>query len=202
MHRTREAHPAESRTPPQLTPPCRQVLLTQITRLPAPAVTQPGRAGRAGSARDEHHPVEPSLPGGRAVAGTGLPGGTAVAVATLGVVAVAVLDTQRFGRIGELTGIALALVSLVAALVTRPGDRSLPAMMPPLAFLAAILVAGQLVLPSHAGGPWRAEALLVVDSLGSNAAWVIGATAAATAVAIVRHLVDIRAARRAAGPTA
>lgn len=204
MQRTREAHSTEVRdaaptTAP--TPPCRQVLLTQMTRLPVAAVPPARGTGPTGPAGGTDPAVTPGGPADRPGASTGLPGGTAVAVATLAVMAVAVLEAHRFGRIGVLTGMALALVSLVAALVTRPGDRSLPAMMPPLAFLAAILVAGLLVLPSDAAGTWRAAALLVVDTLGSNAAWVIGATAVATVVAVLRRLADCLAERRAARPT-
>jgi len=153
--------------------------------LPAPdpeeLVAQSGAAEVAGPA-----PTPPS----------GIPGWLVVSIATLAVIGVAVAEVLLEERIGLWTGIALVGVGVVAPLVTRHGDRSLPAMMPPLAFLAAVLVAGQaLVEPT--GGSWRTrQAVMIVETLGTNAPWVIAATALSVTIATVGHLADRRRRRR------
>lgn len=113
-----------------------------------------------------------------------------VTIATLVVIGVAVLEAALRDRIGLWTGVTLIVVAIVAPLVTRAGDRSLPAMMPPLAFLAAVLIAGQLLVP-ETGGSWRTrEALMIVQTLGPNAIWVVAATILSTTIAAIRHFTD------------
>jgi hypothetical protein len=126
----------------------------------------------------------------------GLPGARVVAVATLAVILSAVGEVLVTDTIGRWTGITLVLVSVVAALVTRAGDRSLPAMMPPLAFLAAVLVAGQALVSSGSEPLWVREALMLVEVLGANAAWVVGATVLSVSITTIRHLVDRSRERR------
>ncbi len=113
-----------------------------------------------------------------------------VTVATLLVIAVAALEAAMRDRIGPWTGVTLVVVAIIGPLVTRAGDRSLPAMMPPLAFLSAVLIAGQLLVPST-GGSWRTrEALMIAPTLGANAAWVVAATVLSTTIAAIRHFTD------------
>ncbi len=120
----------------------------------------------------------------------GFRGGRVVTIATLVVIGVAVLEAALRDRIGPWTGITLVVVAIIAPLVTRKGDRSLPAMMPPLAFLAAVLIAGQLLVPAT-GGSWRTrEALMIVQTLGPNAIWVVAATILSTTIAAIRHFTD------------
>jgi hypothetical protein len=118
-----------------------------------------------------------------------------VTAATLVVVAAAVLEALMLDRIGVWTGVTLVVVAIVAASITRPGDRSLPAMMPPLAFLAAALVAGQVLVSDGREAWWARQAAMLVDVLGSNAVFVVAATAASVLIALVRHLVDRARAR-------
>jgi Domain of unknown function (DUF6542) len=127
----------------------------------------------------------------------GIPGWLVVSIATLVVIAVAVAEVLVEDRIGLWTGITLVCAAVIAPLVTRHGDRSLPAMMPPLAFLAAVLVAGQaLVAPT--GGSWRTrEAVMLIETLGANAAWVVAATVASVTLATIGHLIDRHRSRRA-----
>lgn len=113
-----------------------------------------------------------------------------MAVSTLGVIAVATLEAALLDRIGLWTGVTLVVVAIVAPLVTRPGDRSLPAMMPPLAFLTAVLVAGQLLVPETGGSLRTREAVMIVQTLGPNAVWVVAATFLSTSIAAIRHLTD------------
>jgi hypothetical protein len=113
-----------------------------------------------------------------------------VLVATLTVIAVAILEAALRDRIGLWSTVTLVAVASVAPLVTRAGDRSLPAMMPPLAFLAAVLIAGQLLVPTT-GGSWRTrEALMIAKTLGPNAIWVVAATILSTTIAAIRHFTD------------
>jgi hypothetical protein len=138
----------------------------------------PGQPGTTAAA--EHPEVE----------GRGFRGGRVVMLATLVVIAVAAVEAALRDRIGPWTGVALVIVAIIASLVTRAGDRSLPAMMPPLAFMAAVLIAGQLLVPAN-GGTWRTrEALMIVQTLGSNAVWVVAATILSTAIAAIRHVTD------------
>lgn len=157
---------------------------------PAASSSAAGDRARTGSAGVNADPAGET-------ASRGLPGGRVVTVATLVVVGTAVVEAASQDRIGLWTDVALVIVSAVAALVTRTGDRSLPAMMPPLAFLAATLVAGQLLIDGTAGS-WRTrEALMLMDVLGANAPWVVAATALSVTIALVRHLIDRHRARRA-----
>ena len=120
----------------------------------------------------------------------GLPGVRVVILATGLVICAALLEAMLRERIGAWTGSTLVVVAVVSPLVTRRGDRSLPAMMPPLAFLAATLIAGQLLLPLT-GEPLRTrEAVMIMTTLGANAAWIVAATIASTTVAAIRHLTD------------
>jgi hypothetical protein len=109
-----------------------------------------------------------------------------VLVATLAIVGVALVEAAMSARIGTWTGATLLLVSGLASWVTRAGDRSLPAMMPPLAFLAAALVAGQAVLPAGYDS-WQRQGVMLVDVLGSNASWVLAATFVSVCVAALRR---------------
>jgi hypothetical protein len=123
---------------------------------------------------------------------TGWSGALVVTVATLSVIAVAVVEVLVEQRIGLWTTATLVAVSVVAPLVTRSGDRSLPAMMPPLAFFAAVLIAGQALLPEEGGSLRQREALMLLDVLGSNAPWVVAATLLSTTIAAIRHITDRR----------
>jgi len=120
-----------------------------------------------------------------------------VTIATLIVVGVAVAEALLQGRVGWWAGAALVTVSVVAAAVTRPGDRSLPAMMPPLAFLAAVVIAGQVLLPDKPESLLAREGLVILQALGANAVWVVAATALALLIAGGRHLHDRRRLSRA-----
>jgi len=113
-----------------------------------------------------------------------------VTLATLTVIAAATLEAALRDRIGVWSGATLVTMAVVAPMVTRSGDRSLPAMMPPLAFLVAVLIAGQLLVPANGGSLRTREALMIVQNLGPNAVWVVAATILSTSIAAVRHFTD------------
>lgn len=113
-------------------------------------------------------------------------------MATLCVIGVALAEVTLREAIGLWTAATLVAVSAVAALVTRAGDRSLPAMMPPLAFATAALLAGQVLVDRGISDPWRRQAVMLVETLGRNAAWVVAATLLAVLISTARHLHDRR----------
>ena len=159
--------------------------------LPSPGPNDAGW-GRSGA------PVSPVSGSQEAATGTDTPharargfrGGRVVALSTLAVIVVAALEATLRDRIGLWTGVTLVVVAVIAPLVTRAGDRSLPAMMPPLAFLAAVLIAGQLLVPASGGSLRTREAVMIVQNLGANAAWVVAATILSTSIAAIRHFTD------------
>jgi hypothetical protein len=113
-----------------------------------------------------------------------------VTIATLVVIAVAAVEAALRDEISTWTAVALVAVAIICPLITRKGDRSLPAMMPPLAFLAAVLISGQLLVANDGGFDRVAEATMIVSTLGANAVWVVAATALSTTIAAVRHFTD------------
>lgn len=121
-----------------------------------------------------------------------LPGGRVVLIATLLIITVAMIEVVERGQIGQWTGITLIVVSAIAVLVTRPGDRALPAMMPPLAFLAAVVIAGQPLVSTTIDDPWQRQAVMIAETLGENALWVVAATATSVLLAMVGHAMTRR----------
>lgn len=165
-------------------------MVPQVRDSDGPPVDEDGRVSGDDRSEDEDTPradaSAPDTTGRR----RGFPGWLVVTIATAVVVGVAVAEVLLQDRIGTWTDIALVAVAAISPLVTRSGDRSLPAMMPPLAFLAAVLVAGQwLVDPGETS--WQTRELLMIGlTLGSNAGWVVAATIVAVTLATIRHLTD------------
>lgn len=120
-----------------------------------------------------------------------LPGAQVCLLTTGLLLFVALLEAQFTGQVGALSGLALVGLSVAAALVTRQGDRSLTVMTPPLSFLLAALVAGQLTLTVPYD--WQtAQPLMLLGILGRNAAYVVLAMILAAVVALVRRHFDTR----------
>ncbi len=144
---------------------------------------------------------------GAAVAAADLPTGAATPAAAtdtrgltyLGVAVVVGVPTVLVGlaqaiisnRIGWLTGVVLLATTVYAALSVRTADRSAAIVVPPLAFLATTLVAGQLTL-ADSGSFLVRESFMIFRTLAENAPWVLGATAIAAAIALLRKLRDSR----------
>lgn len=119
-------------------------------------------------------------------------GAAAVLVASAAVLACSLLEAAITAQIGPWTGLSLVVASAAAALFVGPGDHWLPVMMPPLAFLGAALVGGQLLDDTGSEAWWVRQALMVFKVLGSGAAWVVAATAAGAVVGVVRSGRDRR----------
>ena len=90
------------------------------------------------------------------------------------------------GKVGWPTGVALVISSVYAALTVRREDDSVAIIVPPVAFLIAALTAGQLFLGS-AEGSLLNRAVVAFFTLADNWFWVIGATAAALVIVLVRR---------------
>ena len=88
--------------------------------------------------------------------------------------------------VGWLTGVALVAASAYSAFLVRLADRWIAVIAPPIAFLRATLIAGQLALPSSGSSLLVREALMVVTTLSVNAAWIVGAVLVSAALVLVR----------------
>ncbi len=112
---------------------------------------------------------------------------------TLGVVVVIGAVTALLGAIdifvggpglGPVTGIGFVLASAFAATRVRLDDASIAVIVPPLVFWAAAVTLGQIGQVSTAG--LLSRGVIVFFMLASNWVWIIGGTAAALAIVLVR----------------
>lgn len=90
------------------------------------------------------------------------------------------------GSIGWLTGLALMISSVYAALTVRREDDTVAIIVPPVAFLVAALTAGQLFIGS-AEGSLLNRAVVAFFTLADNWIWILGSTAAALVIVLVRR---------------
>ena len=90
------------------------------------------------------------------------------------------------GDIGWPTGLALLISSVYAALTVRRSDDVVAIIVPPLAFALTAMTAGQLFLGSAEGSILN-RAVIVFFALADNWMWVIGSTAAALVIVLVRR---------------
>jgi hypothetical protein len=90
------------------------------------------------------------------------------------------------GAVGWPTGVALLISSVYAALTVRRQDDVVAIIVPPVAFLVAALTAGQLFIGS-AEGSLLNRAVVAFFTLADNWFWILGATAAALVIVLVRR---------------
>lgn len=95
------------------------------------------------------------------------------------------LAISRAG-LGWLTGLALLCASVYGAVMVRRDDYLIAVIAPPIAFFIATITAGQLTLPDGGDLVLR-EALMIVTTLGNNAAWIFGSTLVALGIVLVRR---------------
>ncbi len=100
-------------------------------------------------------------------------------------VLVAFADALINDSIGMLTGLALLVSSVYAAVVVRRADIWAAVVIPPLAFLAATLTAGQLTLDSS-GSLLIREGYMLFRTLAVNAPWILGTTVVCLVIVLVR----------------
>lgn len=145
------------------------------------------RAAAAEAAAKAKPAKAAKAPKGAAVqGGSGLTWSGVVVVVILGTVLVAFADALINNSLGILTGIALLVSSVYCALLVRPADIWAAAIIPPLAFLAAALTAGQLTLDS-AGSLVVREGYMLLKTLAQNAPWIVGTTLICFVIVIVRR---------------
>ncbi len=118
--------------------------------------------------------------------GSGLTWSGVVVVVMLGTILVGFADALINDSLGIITGIALLVSSVYCALLVRPADIWAAAIIPPLAFLAATLTAGQLTLDS-AGSFIVREGYMILKTLAQNAPWIVGTTLICLVIVIVRR---------------
>jgi hypothetical protein len=111
-----------------------------------------------------------------------------VVVIVVGVtVLVALAEALLRNQIGLLTGVALLASSVYCALVVRRADIWAAVVIPPLAFLVALLTAGQLTIRGKTGGLLVREGALLFVSLATNAPWILGTTVVCLVIVLVRR---------------
>lgn len=95
------------------------------------------------------------------------------------------IDAVVFGPgLGWLTGIALVLASVVAAVRVRLDTAPSAIFAPPLAFSVAAVTVGQIGQPVASG--MLSRAVVIFFELAENWLWIIGATIAALVIVVAR----------------
>jgi hypothetical protein len=89
--------------------------------------------------------------------------------------------------LGWLTGMALLIVSMTAAIAVRLDERWTAVVAPPLAFLAATLIAGQRGLVGT-GNLLVREGFMIFANLSANAPWIVGSFLIALVIVLLRGL--------------
>lgn len=112
--------------------------------------------------------------------------GTGVYAVVLGVtVAVAFVNVTLFGPdVNAVSGFALAVSSVVAALLVRRSDDVTAIIAPPLAFGLVAITAAQIGLTTTT---LANRFITAFFTLGNNWYWIIGSTLAAMAIVAVRR---------------
>ncbi|MDP4803438.1 MAG: hypothetical protein NWR45_00625 [Candidatus Nanopelagicales bacterium] len=147
---------------------------------PPPVVIAPAAAVASVVTIDGPSEVAVKARGGGALTGMG------VYAVVIGVtVAVAFVNVLFFGPdINAITGVALAMVSVIAALLVRRADDVTAIIAPPLAFGLAAVTAAQIGLTTTT---FANRFITAFFTLGNNWYWIIGSTLAAMAIVAVRR---------------
>ena len=102
-------------------------------------------------------------------------------------VAVGLLDMNLNREFSYWTGIAFVIASIVGAVKVRPVDIWFAVINPPIAYLLALIIAGQLTTIAGAGNLLVREASLLATGLAFNAPYIYGGTLAAFIIVMVRR---------------
>lgn len=87
------------------------------------------------------------------------------------------------------TGAAFVIASILGALMVRPRDLWTAVITPPIAFLVALLIAGQPTTITGTGSLLIREASLLGTGLAFNAPFIFGGTAAALLIVLIRRAI-------------
>jgi len=96
-------------------------------------------------------------------------------------------DIYLNSRFTWITGVVFVLTCLLAAVSVRPRDLWTAVITPPIAYLIALLVAGQPSTLSGSGDLLLREGSLVVTGLAFNAPYLFGGTILALIVVLIRR---------------
>lgn len=107
-----------------------------------------------------------------------------ITVVTAGV---GLVDMSMNRRLTWITGAAFVVASIITALAVRRRDLWTAVIWPPLAFLVALLIAGQPSTLSSSGSLVFREASLIATGLAFNAPFIFGGTAAALVIVLIRR---------------
>lgn len=116
-------------------------------------------------------------------------------VSTLGVIgiiggittAVGFFDMLLNHQFTLITGVAFILACAIAALVVRPSDLWTAVITAPIAYLGALILAGQPSTLGGAGDLVLREASLIFTGLAFNAPYIFGGTAVALVIVLIRR---------------
>ncbi|MFN8147885.1 MAG: DUF6542 domain-containing protein [Candidatus Nanopelagicales bacterium] len=152
----------------------------------------PERLAAIEAARPVPPPAASTAPGAATTKGStvGLTYSGVMVVVIAATVLVAFLEAVVRKEIGWLTGLALLVSTVYAAVFVRRADIWAAVVAPPLAFLVATLTAGQLTL--GATGKWlEREGFMIFKSLAVNAPWILASVVVALVIVLVRrHRID------------
>jgi hypothetical protein len=137
-------------------------------------------------ARRVEEPVDTDEPVVAARRGSGLTYTGVVVVVFGATVLAAFVEALIKHQIGAITGVALAVSAIYSAVVVRRSDIWAAVVMPPLAFLAAALTAGQLTL-DKSGSLLIREGFTIFRTLAVNAPWILGTTLVCLVIVLVRR---------------
>jgi hypothetical protein len=101
--------------------------------------------------------------------------------------AVGLVDMYLNRQFTYLTGASFVIASIIGALIVRPRDLWTAVISPPIAFLAALIVAGQPTTITGTGSLILREASLIGTGLAFNAPFVFGGTIAALIIVLIRR---------------
>lgn len=87
------------------------------------------------------------------------------------------------------TGAAFVVASILGALMVRPRDLWTAVITPPIAFLVALVIAGQPTTITGSGSLLIREASLVGTGLAFNAPFIFGGTVAALIIVLIRRAI-------------
>ena len=122
----------------------------------------------------------------RATARRGLTYLGAVIVIGTATFLIGLIESIFGGGVGWITGVVLLLTTIYAALAIRSTDSSAPIVVPPLAFLVTVIIAGQFSLAPGKSLVVR-EAYMIFSTLAMNAFWIIAAAIVGAAIVFGRR---------------
>lgn len=97
------------------------------------------------------------------------------------------IDFMSRGVLGVIAGITFVVCCLLTAILIRQRDLWTAVISPPLAFLLALIIAGQKDTLDGTGQLIVREASLILTGLALGAPWLFGGTLIALAVVLVRR---------------